>query len=509
MKDIIKLYEIVENKTLKNLPLLNFERKNKEEELLLQIKEGYFQSDAEAAAKMYGTDDKDVRYKSLKYRLKQKLLNHLYFIDLEKIRVKFHWKNELLLWENFLKARILMEEGYAKMGEKMLRKALLQAEENAFTNIAYLIANLLIDYYVKEQNFPAYRQMQSLIERLREQQKIEEEAQDAYRLAMATLGKSYFSRTHFMEEARGIAASLRGIWEQTGNYNVFELYYRLQVAIYSYKGEYESMLEFLKEVDAIQSQYTIFSSRFDLWHHRTLELEACLHVFRIEEGLSLAKRYAPLFPSASESWFDFHAVYFRLACFAGNYQEAERLIYAAFNNEYMQQLPQESKRMWELMVAYLAYITNDKRLQHLFDVETYYKRLPDYDRHQLTFHLPLLILQIAYAVRVQDYEAVQERVALLQKYTNQNLRANISPRTRLFFRALKIMLDNDFKQKSSRSKGRYTQKQLSEWQSKLEGDYFGEWEIIPYQELWNAMTMDLVREPMQKRGRPKKKQAEK
>lgn len=508
MKDIVKLYEIVENKTLQNLPVLNFEKQNKEEELLLHIKQGEFRTDDEAAAGMYGTDGKDVRYKSLKYRLKQKLLNHLYFVDLERIGVKPRWKNELSLWETLLKARVLMEEGYPRMGEKMLRKALQQAEESAFTDIAYLIANFLIEYYIQEGNFPAYRQMHALIERLREQRNIEEEAKDAYRLAMATLGKSYFSRTRFMEEARGIAASLRSIWEQTGNYNVFELYYQLQVAIYRYKGEYEALFSFLKEVDAIQGEHIIFSHRFDLWYHRTLEVEACLNTFRIEEGLSLAKRYAPLFPAASESWFEFHAVYVRLACFAGDYELAEKLLYASFNNEYRHQLPPANRRQWALLAAYLAYITNDKRLHHLFDIETYYKKLPEYDRHQLTFHVPLLILQIAYAVRMQDYEAVQERVAMLQKYTNQNLRANISPRTRLFFRALKIMLDNDFKQKSTRNKGRYTQKQLAEWRPEPGEDYFGEWEIIPYQVLWNAMTMDLVREPLGKRGRPKKKKTD-
>lgn len=504
MKDILRLMSIVEERVPQDLPVLNKQNQNKEEELLEHLLSGDCENDDEAAALLYNTNGKDVRYKSLKYRLKQKLLNHLYFVDTERMGIKPAWKIEFSLLSSFLKARILLEEDFWRLGEKMLRKAFHQSQDAAFYDIAMLMASLLEKLYVEKGNYPAYKHLGEQMEVLQAKLQLEQEARKQWAWAAATLRKSYFARKNLAPQIEEHIKQLEQLWLSSHNYNIFAYYYDLKTLYYRYRGAYPKLLDFLQQVSSLQANELLFAQRFDIWRHRILELETYFQLFRIEEGLELAHRYAPLFMPQTRDWYDFYFVFVRLHLFAGAYEQAIQLIEDVFANIKQLRFDKAELQRWELLAAYVTYATRSSRLETYFNADQYYRQLPEYNRSQLSFHITLLILQFAWAVRQQDYMAARERIQFLQSYTNQKLRANVSPRTKLFFRMLKIMIDSDFRQRTTRIKGRYTYRQLQAGYLPDDDFYFEEWELLPYTVLWDLMVQDLIMEPMGKRGRPKK-----
>ncbi len=85
----------------------------------------------------------------------------------------------------------------------------------------------------------------------------------------------------------------------------------------------------------------------------------------------------------------------------------------------------------------------------------------------------------------QAPEAMQKALTKLQGYCGKALRYHISPRGKLFFRLLKLVLRHWQSPQVLRNKGRYTFHQLQE--GHFEGDTFEEPEPIPYEHLWEAL----------------------
>ena len=56
----------------------------KERMLFSGLQAGTFQTDDQAAQAIYGTDAKNKRYIALKAKVKQKMMNHLFFLDFER-----------------------------------------------------------------------------------------------------------------------------------------------------------------------------------------------------------------------------------------------------------------------------------------------------------------------------------------------------------------------------------------------------------------------------------------
>ncbi|MDZ7607221.1 MAG: hypothetical protein U5K79_16935 [Cyclobacteriaceae bacterium] len=84
MDDIQRLVGIIHQRKQRQYPLLDLKSVNdnstKENIFFHHVKRKQFKNDAEAASELYGSKSDDDRYRMLKSRLKQKLLNHLFFL---------------------------------------------------------------------------------------------------------------------------------------------------------------------------------------------------------------------------------------------------------------------------------------------------------------------------------------------------------------------------------------------------------------------------------------------
>jgi hypothetical protein len=85
MEDLKRLVSIITKRKQRQYPLLELksinENSSKENVFFRYIKKGIVNTDDDASKLIYGTKSDDDRFRMLKSRLKQKLLNHLFFLD--------------------------------------------------------------------------------------------------------------------------------------------------------------------------------------------------------------------------------------------------------------------------------------------------------------------------------------------------------------------------------------------------------------------------------------------
>ena len=124
MEDILKLIELRRKKGHRSIQLLNqnFRKREISKDNLLydSILEYELKSDEEAARKIFNTDPNNRNYRNAKSKLKEKLLNNLYFLDYDKKGYTHYEKYEYESMNELHHARILMNEGDTQMAKNKI-----------------------------------------------------------------------------------------------------------------------------------------------------------------------------------------------------------------------------------------------------------------------------------------------------------------------------------------------------------------------------------------------------
>ena len=137
MEDLKRLVRIVVRRKQRQYPLLELksvnENSSKENIFFRYIKKGIVNSDVDAANLLYGAAGDDDRYRMLKSRLKQKLLNHLLFLDFTDNNQSTALQYEQECVQYLHQAKMLDFVGERKITKNLLQKALTIAERCEFT----------------------------------------------------------------------------------------------------------------------------------------------------------------------------------------------------------------------------------------------------------------------------------------------------------------------------------------------------------------------------------------
>ena len=198
MKDFKRLVQIVTKRGQKNIPLLYFnkdvEAVGKELELFLRTQSGEFNTDKEASMGIYGIEVPDHRYKMLKSRVKQKLLNHLFFLDYDDERVPSsnRYEEECLRLLHF--SKLLINEGEYEVSEKLLNKVSYLAEEGEFTYLLIDSLELLRKIHTENCRPIHFKKTNEEISRYKKLYEIEETTKETFYYFKILLSKSGHSR---------------------------------------------------------------------------------------------------------------------------------------------------------------------------------------------------------------------------------------------------------------------------------------------------------------------------
>jgi phosphorylcholine metabolism protein LicD len=137
MEDLKRLVSIITKRKQRQYPLLELksinENSSKENVFFRYIKKGIVNTDDDASKLIYGTKSDDDRFRMLKSRLKQKLLNHFFFLDFTENNQKVANQYEQECIQQLHQARMLIFTDEIKIARSLVLKALTTAERCEFT----------------------------------------------------------------------------------------------------------------------------------------------------------------------------------------------------------------------------------------------------------------------------------------------------------------------------------------------------------------------------------------
>lgn len=490
MEDLKKLVAIVVRRKQRQYPLLELksvaENASKENLFFRLIKKGQVNSDGEAAHLLYSATEQDDRYRMLKSRLKQKLLNHLYFLDFTEKhqQLAFQLEQECIQYIHQAKMLIFTEE--RKIARNLLHKAVVLGGRGEFTVLRKSSLEHLLELY--SANFQPHLYQKTLMElrRVRKLEELEEEGRVLYLYHWMMVVKSVNSRKKNLGKTKKAIDRLEAIWRETRSYNTFEQFYRLRLLYSKLMGDFESITPWLKEIGkGFYDKQKLNSVRIN---HREITFEL-LHAYwrtgEFKKCLDLANAQIKLFDAEVEGWYQVVNYAFLSSLSLGEFGESERLIERVTQDRGFSRLQTEESDKWKLYEAYLQFASQGSFVSRRLRLQEIQTSLPPDEKNREGYQAALLIYQFLFYARKGDLPALEKRRDILRELMANHFKENFSYRTRTFYKLLNIVVEQNLDYRKILGRSRYLVNKLGE--IKIVSDAYTEMEIVPYEQLWDKL----------------------
>lgn len=495
MEELINLAQIVTDRRLKVLPLLDFNAKsgaNKEMTLVNMLVDNQSRTQQQTIRELYGKSDtaSHTAFRKLKSRVQQKLLNHLFFLDESDPRHPISRRYEQQCLSLYYQISTLHQEGEYAIAERLARKALRLAETLEFTQYAVLCGQLLRSMYVDLQRPSNFKSNNKKLAANQKLLALEEEAAQVYWEAKSMLAHTVRSRRLVLEKISAYANRLEELHQVANTFTTFIFHYRTRLAQEELVGNYKEIIRLTTATTRSWERGTINRKRFDKRYNNYMSVYAHLRNQQPVEGLKLAEDYAKDFHYSAANWLYFLETYLLLAIHAGQYGQAQDLLQSARKSMYYAKQRQAAQQRWDLYEAYLQFVRPEGSPLRMRSFNAFVQTVPSHSRDKQGYNVAVLILQFLYYLRQRDLEGLLVRLEGLRKYQQRHLRDAGALRSQLFFRLLAITVKSDFDPALSQQLGEPLLKKMQA--APPPGEAFSEIEIVPYEDLW-ALALEILK----------------
>lgn len=488
MQEIQQLFRVLNSLSSKpGVGIIPYKSKGLEGTFIQGITQGKFISDAEAATRLYGTDQTDVRYKMLKHRVKKKLYNALLTVEINSNKSQL--QKEVECARLITIAKLLFKQTEYNLVLGLCSKAIAISQEYQFNELLLSAYELELATLTNQGTLKTYSIKRDTYLKQLKIVTLEKEALSFYQLAKAHLRSTVKVRKALLNELPGIVNRLSEISAEISSFESYLAYYKTSILYYELIGDFSKIITITKEANDKLESGQINAQRFDTAYNAYILVYAHLRAKDYSQGLYYANNYYNLFDSTTRNWFSYMENYFLLAVHAKQYELAVILLHRVRANTNFNTISNDAKERWQLYTAYLYFIDPKAPVLKDFNYQSFINSITEYSKDKQGFNVAILILQFMYFLKKGDSEGLLYRIESLKKYILTHLKDTFSLRSKLFLKLLMLTVTEDFDAASCRIKGAKHYQKLIE--TPTPGDAYAEIEIVPYEHLWELILEEM------------------
>lgn len=503
MDKLKELTTIVNKHKIKRLELLNQVSKDTK---LFQLYNGIiknnFHSDEEAFENLYEGKGNNESFLKLKKRLQSKLLNTIFFIDIDKPSFSSLQRAKYICNKNWALISFLISKNAYNSATSLARNTLKVAKEFELTDIVINTAKKLRHLANLAGNSKKYNEYDKLTKEYVILLNAELEAEEYYeRLAhnFSTLRAMRLNKKkELTEQAIELSGFLRKYTDEDKlNLKSHYLYlyaYLVYAMRYQIENDYKNTLEVCKKaVDYFdEKEYSdvhTFTFLFKM-------LSCHVQLKEYDKGVTIFKRCEDLLDEGSNNWFTTHELYMILSFHTKKYQEAYETYNKVVNNKKFNKLSKNRIENWRIYEAYIHYfikigeIPTESVSTKEFKLAKFLNNVPTFSKDKRGMNIPILIIQVLFLLQRKEYGKVIDLVEALKSYCYRYLRDDETFRSNCFIKMLLQLPISSFHREGVKRK---TDKYLQKLQdSPLDlANQLSEIEIVPYEVLWDYVMQNL------------------
>lgn len=492
---------LVTKQRLNNIELIDERLPDGKENLYLKlfkgIAEGAFNSDEEAALQLYQTSAKDKKYLMLKSRLKDRLINTLFFLNHKKIQDSPYQKAVYQCNRNYFCSKILLTHGARTSAIAMAKSTLAVAKQFDLNEITLLCARMLRHHYSMmglKQEFQQFNQLADLSLKLL---RSETKAEHMYEQLLSQVARSKSYSRELAVTAKEYFNQSKELSKYQQSFHLHLLHYRIGLLYYQVIGNYRLTLNLCNRLQAFlkkNNRYRLASREGEI---ALLKMVCCLYLNDYKNGKQNADEALKFYGQGSNNWFVVLQNYFLLAMHAGKHKQAADIFELATGHQRFQYLSDEKSEEWKIYEAYLHYVMPAKIKGKEFKILKFINEVPIYSKDKGGLYPAILIAQLLFMIDRGDEDRIEKNIESLRIFSSRYLSGKKSVRTSIFIKMLRQLVNCHFKPEKVKAKVTLYLKKLNEskYSQQTENETM---EIIPYEDIWSII---LSRMSSKKQGR--------
>ena len=489
MEALKQLISILNKKRLSKIEILDRSFLSEKESLFTKFYEGIvngsFTSDDDASMFLYQSDSKDLRYRKLKSRFKKRLINTLYFIDLNEYQPDTQSRIFFELSHIRGAINVLMKLGNSFLPNKLITdnfdKALKLGDLEVLKEFSF---KLLVDHAVNMEAKDFFAELERF-EKFQKASIKEYRAKILYYKSVIIFQKKYSNENilFLKEELEHLQASL-------DDDDSFQTFYSLNKAFLFYYENEVDVEKLRYYCDANEQLFLRFSTQvksMQIGTNSLYKIKLLIAQRQFNEAYTLCANVEHLFqPKGNYNWMVIKEFSFLAALQNEDIPTATGILEEVAAQLKFKHSTSPIQEKWKIYEGYLVFLDeylNKKPFK--FNFAKLDNEVPTYSQDKSGFNFALRVLEILYQLAKRNFDDIIQRGDALRVYKNRYLHKNKQTlRSHAFIKLLIKMekYDFDFAQLA-----KYESEDLTILKSTTNRFNSGEWEVIPYDRLWEII----------------------
>jgi hypothetical protein len=500
MEAIMELMEVLNRCNVRGLGI----HKQKNQPTILgdfyeKIRKGEINTDEEAAEQILNCTPSASRYRKLKNRFKNHLIDAVYTVDVKQQHYSDLDQAYITCWREWVGAKILFNRGAARVGVEVAQKVLKQAEEYQFSELLVNITRILRLYYsTRNPDQQRYEYFDTLYKEYVALWQAENLAEELY---VGLANTYHFYRGERFDQSKGARyafETLRPLMAKHRSYHFLRHAYLIHIAALKAEGQHHLAVEQCQEAIRELSQFTYVSAlSLNTFYYQ--QLVGHIHLRQYPEGRAVAEYMLNLEASGSYNWFKNRELCLLLAFHTQNYLEAWIIFQESVQVPAFRHLSGLNAEHWSLYEAYLHYLifvgrlpSEDRPNGRSFRMHKFLNTVPNFSKDKSGMNVPVLILQVLYMLAQGSYGKAASRMEAMERYQRRYLRNNASVRLNIFLSMVLTTRQAYFHVVASQRHTKILCEKLQAHPLQISGQGH-ELEIVPYEDLWEMVLETLKR----------------
>jgi hypothetical protein len=500
MDDLKVLVSIIRQQNLKNNPEKNNDetKLNHFEALLFDNK---ITDDESAISQIYGDIYNTNKYKTLKYRVKERLHNRIFFNASNISNLRSRSGASQIISKNYTIAMVLMDNFQRKIAIPIFEdifKLSVRFEQTAF---CLLCLKQFIYHYgfidPDTRKFQYYKSLKAHYLKVFEAEQFAENCNADISHIYITK-KSGIDKSQMLE-FQSMVHTLLDLQKETPSYIVNLITFDLAGFYFLYMRDYEKVIKY---------------SAAAITYFQSLEFEEKLGLLQSYNNIALANLYQGYTATADEYiikgfdivtngsryWFRQMGIYFLSAVQQKDYDKMYIICQESVANKKLRSFAVEEEQ-WYIREAYAQFLNRMGKISHSviaektvrpFVLSKFLNSVPFHSKDKQGQNISIIVIQILFLILDRKYNAVIDKVEGLNQYTYRHLKNDETFRSNCFIKMLLQMVKADFHPIRTRTYTEDFEKKLLATQF-VSNENSAHIEIIPYDQLWHVVLELLSR----------------
>lgn len=406
-----------------------------------------YATDDEAAKDLYGVTEIDQRFRTLKSRTYERLMQSLLFLQVKQPEhseyLAFYYK----CMRNLIGAQTLMRFASRKAGYAIALKTLTVAQRYDFTDICLPLAVLLRDSAALWNQRTVFLHHNRDVIKYLGAYKAECDANfllDHIKLEMtvSTRKQSYLVDLH-----KDAMIKIEAMRKEFDTHTMRLSSYRAAYFYYDFLEDFSNVIKVCDQAIAYLDGCPHLSHRARYGEFTLQKMSAALYVRSYEQAAALSDVSIGSFTEAGNNWYFASDLAFVAAICLQDYTKAEYYYTRATSHKQYNMLPESSRERWIIYGAYLLlverlglYAPSQSRATS-FRLTTYLNSVPEESKSKKVYNVLIIVSHIFFLMLngdlskdLETIETIEKRIDYLRVYSSRYLKDKHFSRVRIFLR---------------------------------------------------------------------------